>query len=129
MMGPQGPQGIVQPLNNSILVGLALDARPGQLPEALEAERRPRPIGLRRHERHSVVMPQHDQTDGDLDGRRLLDDDGVLVDDLRLEGRAVTSQRTTTTRRFLFGTSCSPELHERLVHGARPVTTVSQRTS
>ena len=35
MMGPQCFQSIVQPLNNSILVGLALDARPGQLPEAL----------------------------------------------------------------------------------------------
>ena len=71
MMGPQGPQGIVQPLNNSILVGLALDARPGQLPQTLEAERRLRPF-TRRHERHSVVMAQHDQTDSDLDGRRLL---------------------------------------------------------
>ena len=91
MMGPQGPQGIVQPLNNSILVGLALDARPGQLPQPLEAERRLRTIGLRRHERHSVVMPQHDQTDGDLDGRRLFNNNWILVDDLRFEGGAVTA--------------------------------------
>ena len=129
MMGPHGPQGIVQPSYNSILVGLALDARPGQLPEALEAERRLSTLFFRCHERHRITVAQHDQTDGDLDGRRLFNNNWILVDDLRLEGRAVAPQRTTTTGRFLFGARRRPELHEGLIDGARPVTTVSQRTS